>query len=62
MKPFMTLGIDYEPIHWVLISHIQEGDMHRYEYRASSIFEGYSYSLKVTNSPDRLAQHFTIVF
>lgn len=62
MIPFMSVGINYEPINWKLISHQITDDLHEYEFLASSCYKGYSYSLKAVDSPRGQKQHFEILF
>lgn len=60
LKPFATTGINYEPIRWVLVSHIQADGTDKYEYCAASQYTDRNYHLHATINQEGEFQHMTM--
>lgn len=60
LKPFAATGINYEPIHWVLVSHTQADGTDKYEYCAPSQYTDRKYHLHITVNQRGESQHLSI--
>lgn len=60
LKPFVTIGINHEPINWKLVSNIQTDSADKYEYCAPSQYTDRKYHLCATINQEGEFQHITM--
>lgn len=60
LKPFATTGINYEPIHWLLVSHFQADGTAEYKYHAPSQYTNRKYHLQIIINQEGEFQHMTM--